>query len=71
MSGTAGVLGPVSEGGRAVLTLARRETPAATRRVLTAEQLMAPPCEVVLPTLEKIPVEQPFLGRRPGSNRVG
>src|SRR5713101_9657787 len=61
MSGTAGVLGPVSEGGRAVLTLARRETPAATRRVPTAEQLMAPPCEVVLPTLEKIPVEQRFL----------
>jgi hypothetical protein len=60
MSGTAGVLGPVSEGGRAVLTLARRETPAATRRVPTSEQLMAPPCEVVLPTLEKILVEQRF-----------
>ncbi|MGB9071097.1 MAG: hypothetical protein WCC22_00370 [Terriglobales bacterium] len=44
-----------------MLTLARRETPAATRRVPTAEQLMAPPCEVVLPTLEKIPVERRFL----------
>jgi len=61
MSGTADVLSTLGEGGRAVLTLARRETPAATRRVPTAEQLMAPPCEVVLPTLEKIPVEQRFL----------
>ncbi len=60
MSGTAGILGPVSESGRAVLTLARRQTPVATRRVLTADELMAPPCEVVLPTLEKIPTEQRF-----------
>ncbi len=61
MSGTAGVLGPVSESSRALLTLAPRETPGATRRVLTADELMAPPCEVVLPTLEKIPVEHCFL----------
>ena len=60
MSGTAGILGPVSESGRAVLTLARRQTPAATRRVLTADELMAPPCEVVLPTVEKVPTEQRF-----------
>lgn len=60
MSGTAGVLGTVSEGGRAVLTLARWQTPVATRRVLTADKLMAPPCEVVLPTLEKVPTEQRF-----------
>jgi len=60
MSGTAGVLGPASEGGRAVLTLARWETLVATRRVLTADELMAPPCEVGLPTLEKVPTEQRF-----------
>src|SRR5271157_5258867 len=61
MSGTAGVLGSVSESSRALLTLAPRQTPGATRRVLTADELMAPPCEVVLPTLEKIPVEHRFL----------
>ena len=60
MSGTAGILGPVSEGGRAVLTLAPRQTPVASRRVLTADELMAPPCEVVLPTLEKVPTELRF-----------
>jgi hypothetical protein len=60
MSGTAGVLGPVSEGGRALRTLARRETAVATRSVLTADELMAPPCEVVLPTLEEVPTEQRF-----------
>jgi len=61
MSGTAGILGPVSESGRALLTLAPRETPGATRRVLTADELMAPLCEVVLPTLEKIRIEHRFL----------
>ncbi len=60
MSGTTGVLGPVSESSRALLTLAPRETPGATRRVLTADELMAPPCEVVLPTLKKVPTEQRF-----------
>ncbi len=43
-----------------MLPLARWETPPATWRVLTADQLMAPPCEVVLPTLEKVPTEQRF-----------
>lgn len=60
MSGTPGILDPVSEGGPAVLTLARWETPVATRRVLTADELVAPPFEVVLPTLEKVPTEQRF-----------
>jgi len=60
MSGTAGILGSVSESGRAVLTLAQRETPVATGRILAADELMAPPCEVRLPTLEKIPTEQRF-----------
>ena len=60
MSGTANVLGPVREGGRAMLPLARRKTPRPARRILAADQLMAPPCEVVLPTLEKVPTEQRF-----------
>src|SRR4029077_18141946 len=33
----------------------------ASRRVVTADRLMAPPCEVVLPILEKVPIEQHFL----------
>ncbi len=60
MSGTAGVLGSVSESGRTMLALARRETPRRPRRVLATDRLIAPPCEVVLPTLEKVPVEQSF-----------
>jgi hypothetical protein len=60
MSGTANGLGPVRESGRALFTLARRETPHTARRVLAASQLIAPPCEVVLPTLEKTPAEQRF-----------
>jgi len=60
MSGTADVLGPVSEGGGAMLSLAWRETPGTARRVLATDRVMAPPCEVVLPTLEKVPTEQRF-----------
>ena len=60
MSGTASVLNPVSAGGRVLLTLAPRQTPVATRRVLTADELMAPPCEVVLPMLKNVPTEQRF-----------
>ena len=60
MSGTADVLSTVGEGGRAMLPLARRETPRATWRVPGAHQLIAPPCEVVLPKLEKVPTEQRF-----------
>jgi hypothetical protein len=60
MSGTAGVLGSVSESGRAMLPVARRETPRRPRRVLAPDRLIAPPCEVVLPTLEHVPVEQRF-----------
>ncbi len=58
MSATANVLGTIGEGGRAMLPLARWETPPATWRVPTADKLMAPPCEVVLPALEKVPTEQ-------------
>ena len=60
MSGVAAILGPVSESCGAVFALARRETPSATRRSPTANLLMAPPCEVVLPSLERIPSEQRF-----------
>lgn len=60
MSGNASVLGSVSESGRTMLALARRETPGTTRRVLATDRVMAPPCEVVLPTLEKVPTEQRF-----------
>src|SRR5258708_12843340 len=60
MSETASVLSTVGEGGRAMLPLARWETPRATWRVPAADQLIAPPCEVVLPTLEEVPTEQRF-----------
>lgn len=60
MSGTANVLSTVGEGGRAMLPLARWETPRASRRIPAADQLMAPPCEVVLPTLEEVSTEQRF-----------
>ena len=60
MSGTANVLSTVGEGGRAMLPLARWKTPRATWRVPAADQLIAPPCEVVVPTLEKVPTEQRF-----------
>jgi hypothetical protein len=43
-----------------MLPLARWETPRATWRVPATDQLIAPPCEVVLPTLEKVPVEQRY-----------
>ena len=60
MPGTANVLSTVGEGGRAMLPLARREAPRSSRRIPAAYQLIAPPCEVVLPTLEKVPTEQRF-----------
>lgn len=60
MSGTANVLSALGEGGRTMFPLARRETPHATWRLPAASQLMAPPCELVLPTLEKVPTEQRF-----------
>ena len=53
MSGTANVLGPLGESGRAMLSMARRETPNATRRISAADKLMAPPCGIVLPSLER------------------
>ena len=60
MSATANVLSTLGEGGRAMFPLARREAPRATWRLPAASQLMAPPCELVLPFLEKVPTEQRF-----------
>ncbi len=60
MSGTTAGLGSVCESGRALLPLARREAPLATRRDPATGVLMAPPCEVGLPTLQKISIEQRF-----------
>lgn len=61
MSGTAGVLGSVGEGDRAMLAMAPRESTSPPRRILTAHQLMAPECGVVLPRLDEIPREHRFL----------
>ncbi len=47
MPGTADVLSPGGEGGRAMLPRALRETPRPARRVLTTDGLIAPPCELV------------------------
>ena len=60
MSGVAAGLSFISESCGAVFALARGEAPSATRRSPTADLLMAPSCEVVLPTLERIPIEQRF-----------
>ena len=62
MPGTADGLGSIGESGRPMLALARRETPHAARREHTTDRLMAPPCEVALPTLEKMPTEQRISG---------
>ena len=61
MPGTTGVFGAVSEGYHAMLALASWPSTSAARTVVTADKLIAPPSEVVLPTLRKIPVEQRFL----------
>jgi hypothetical protein len=61
MPGTTAVFGAVGKGRHAMLALAPWPSTSAARTVVTADKLMAPPCEVVLPTLRKIPVEQRFL----------
>ena len=60
MSGTANVLGPPGESGRALLSMARRETTNATRRISAADKLMAAPCGIVLPSLAEVPAERRF-----------
>jgi len=54
------VLSPARERRGAMLALARRETPTGARRGPTADQLMAPRCELVLPTLHSVLTEQRF-----------
>ena len=60
MSGITDGLGLARESNRSVLSLARREAPRAAGRLPATSQLIAPPCEVVLPNLEKVPTEQRF-----------
>jgi hypothetical protein len=62
MSGIANRLGTSGEGGRTMLRLACRETPRATWRLPATSQLMAPPCQLVLPNLEKVSPELRFSG---------
>jgi len=60
MPGIANRLGAVREGSRSVLPLARWETPSNTRRSPATNLLIAPPCELGLPSLETISVEHRF-----------
>ena len=55
------MFGSAGESGRAMLAITPREIASATGRIVTAEQLMAPECGVVLPRLSKIPLEYRFL----------
>jgi hypothetical protein len=60
MSGTADVVSTLGESSRALLSLARRETPRAPWGMPATNKLMAPPCEVALPSLVNAPTEQRF-----------
>jgi hypothetical protein len=61
MSAIADSLGPIGKSGRAMLALAPGQAPATARRLVTAEQLMAPQCGIVLPRLDHIPVDHRFV----------
>jgi len=61
MSGLTDGLGLARESNRTMLPLARREAPSSTRRSTAANLLIAPPCELVLPRLDEVPVEHRFL----------
>lgn len=61
MSAIADSFGPIGKSGRAMLALAPGQAPATARRLVTAEQLMAPQCGIVLPRLDHIPVEHRFV----------
>lgn len=54
------MLGAAGESDRAMLTMVPRESNSSPRRIVTAEQLMAPECGVVLPRLNEVPVEHRF-----------
>ncbi len=55
------VLSLVGQSDRAMFAMAPRASTSTSRRVPTAEQLMAPECGVVLPRLNEVPVEHRFL----------
>jgi hypothetical protein len=61
MSGTAGLLSSVGQSDRAMLAMAPRESTSTPRRILTAHQLMARECGILLPRLDEIPAEHRFL----------
>ena len=61
MPGLTDGLGFARESNRTMLPLARREAPFSTRRSPAANLLIAPPCELVLPRLDSVPVEHRFL----------
>ena len=57
MPGLTDGLGFTRESNRTMLPLARWEAPSSTRRSPAANLLIAPPCELVLPRLDEVPVE--------------
>jgi hypothetical protein len=61
MSGTAGLLSSVGQSDRAMFAMAPRESTSTPCRLLTAHQLMARECGIVLPRLHEIPAEHRFL----------
>ncbi len=61
MPGLTDGLGLARESRRTMLALAGREAPSSTRRSPAANLLIAPPCELVLPRLDEVPVEHRFL----------
>lgn len=61
MPGTANRVCAVGESSGAMLALACRQAPLPTRRIVTAEQLMAAQCGVVLPCLDAVPGEERFV----------
>jgi len=61
MPGLTDGLGFARESGGTMLALARRKAPSNTRRSPAADLLIAPPCELVLPSLDEVPIEHRFL----------
>jgi len=61
MSGSTDGVRSARGSGGTMLPLARRQAPSTTKRSPAANLLIAPPCELVLPRLEEVPVEHRFL----------
>jgi hypothetical protein len=61
MSGLTDGLGLARESNGTMLPPVRREAPSSTRRNTAANLLIAPPCELVLPRLDEVPLEHRFL----------